>query len=365
MTDHTFLSQGDNAVYFANNEYNKAFLKAAATLSSLGSIITILTYALNKDIRTMSRHIIVCISVADLVTCMANLVGIFIIPTTKNTTGAACQIQSFISTTAVLSSFLWTLMLSVYLYIVIVKERLKYAKNMVRPWGHLFCWLLPLGINVTALTTRNLGNDGDITTAGWCWIKMVHDDGSMRERSTILLWMFIDGKGIEIIACFIILFICIFIKLHLKYKIQCSIRRESPYGTFLTQKTMVAAKKADRKLIFIPVIMILLRIWGTIRFFIYVSNIQSVIPSNISEALLYLHTLGDNLQGAMNCLLFCFFTPKVFYHIKNGCGMILHNTVQCCCCCGWCRDSSTCAYKRIDGVRDGISDDSEEGMTPS
>lgn len=36
---------------------------------------------------------------------------------------------------------------------------------------------------------------------------------------------------------------------------------------FLTLKSIEVVKKADRKLTFIPVVFILLRMWGTIRFF--------------------------------------------------------------------------------------------------
>ena len=38
-------------------------------------------------------------------------------------------------------------------------------------------------------------------------------------------------------------------------------------GHFLTLKSIEVVKKADRKLTFIPVVFILLRMWGTIRFF--------------------------------------------------------------------------------------------------
>ena len=46
------------------------------------------------------------------------------------------------------------------------------------------------------------------------------------------------------------------------------INRGFPAGShFLTVRSMEVVRKADRKLMFIPVVFILLRIWGTIRFF--------------------------------------------------------------------------------------------------
>jgi len=157
----------------ANNHINPALLLTATILSTVGASITIGTYIFIKDIKTMSRHIIVCISIGDLLTCISNFSGILIPPTHK--TKSLCEVQSFFSTTAVLTSFLWTLMLTVYLYTVIVRERIDLAKRIIIPWSHMFCWSIPIAINVIALTTGNLGNDGDETSAGWCWIRILDD----------------------------------------------------------------------------------------------------------------------------------------------------------------------------------------------
>ena len=153
----------------ANDKTDFSLLITSSLLSTIGCIITIATYFLISDIKTMSRHIIVCISFADLITCLSNLSGIF---TPKNITSKFCILQSFFGSTAILASFLWTTMLTFYLYMVIVKERLDYAKRMIIPWSHLLCWTIPLIINVVAVSTKNLGNDGDLDTAGWCWIKV-------------------------------------------------------------------------------------------------------------------------------------------------------------------------------------------------
>ena len=46
----------------------------------------------------------------------------------------------------------------------------------------------------------------------------------------------------------------------------------APGSHFLTVKSKEVVKKADRKLTFIPVVFILLRIWGTIRFFRFLAD---------------------------------------------------------------------------------------------
>ena len=103
------------------------------------------------------------------------MIGLTISP--NRISSQACIVQSFFGTTAVLASFLWTMVLTMYLYMVIVKERFESAKRMIFPFSHMFCWAIPLIINVVAMATNSLGNDGDLATSGWCWIKMV-DDGT-------------------------------------------------------------------------------------------------------------------------------------------------------------------------------------------
>lgn len=60
----------------------------------------------------------------------------------------------------------------------------------------------------------------------------------------------------------------------------------------LRRKNIEAAKELDRKLILIPLIFILLRVWGTIRFFVFLhsSNDMQLKDqiNNTGKALIYL-----------------------------------------------------------------------------
>ena len=165
-------SSNDTISVTANDQINQGLMITSAILSTIGCVITIATYFLISDIKTMSRHIIMCISIADLVTCLSNMIGLTISP--NRITSQPCVVQSFFGTTAVLASFLWTMILTIYLYMVIVKERFEKAKRMIFPFSHMLCWAIPLIINVVAMATSSLGNDGDLSSSGWCWIKMVN-----------------------------------------------------------------------------------------------------------------------------------------------------------------------------------------------
>lgn len=64
-----------------------------------------------------------------------------------------------------------------------------------------------------------------------------------------------------------------------------------PGSHFLTLKSVEVAKKADLKLTFIPVVFILLRIWGTIRFIRFLA-VYPDDPSGL-EWLVILHVSAD------------------------------------------------------------------------
>ena len=131
---------------------------------------------LHHEIRTVSRHIVVCISIADFLVTTSNCLAIAISPEVNSkvteSDNVSCAIQSFVGTTAVLWSFLWTMILAIYLYVDLIKGKHELGKRIIWPFAHLFCWLLPLAINLAALFLHKLGNSGDRNTSGWCWISV-------------------------------------------------------------------------------------------------------------------------------------------------------------------------------------------------
>ena len=173
ITNTMLLSNKTPDTKWAMDHVNSALMVTSSSLSIIGCIIIIASYISYKDIRTSSRHIIVCISIADFFVVSANLSGIFVPPHPEKV-DTFCILESFVGTTAVLCSFLWSMMLAVFLYITIVRGNVFLAERLIHPYFHLFCWLVPLTINVMALLLHVLGNSGDAATAGWCWIDLIH-----------------------------------------------------------------------------------------------------------------------------------------------------------------------------------------------
>ena len=149
---------------------NKYLLTTATVLSVFGSSIIILTFFIFKDIRTPARHIIVCIAISDLVSSLSNSLGLFRTQDTSEGKDPLCILQSFISSTFIFSSFLWTMLLAVFLYIVIVYEKSDSGKRLTFSLFHGVSWILPLIINIAAVTKGKLGDSQRFVTAGWCWI---------------------------------------------------------------------------------------------------------------------------------------------------------------------------------------------------
>ena len=153
----------------ANRVPNIILVATATLLSLLGSFLITFTYIRFKDLRTLSRHIVVCIAISDLMSSLSSCAGLFISPE-LDPRNNYCVIQAFFGAIFVLSSCLWTVFLAITLYIVIVKQNTDLAKRLIFPWLHFISWCLPLVINVVAVSLKKLGNNGDFETAGWCWI---------------------------------------------------------------------------------------------------------------------------------------------------------------------------------------------------
>ena len=115
---------------------------------------------------------------------------------------SACEIQAAIGMVAVLSTFFWTVYLSVYFYLVISKKISVDSERRIMLWFHFTGWGIPLAITAIAKEKGATGYSGDLVSSGWCWIS------SDQPWWKMLLWMVIAGKGWEILA-YIIYQLCV------------------------------------------------------------------------------------------------------------------------------------------------------------
>lgn len=291
----------------ANASTNRVLTTVSGTLSLLGASLIIVSYIAWKDFRSASRRILIYISIADFFIAGTNVIGVWHHGGDDN----YCKAQSFVSTTACLWSFFWTTFLAAFIYFVIAKKQRKKAEIMLKVF-HVFGWGVPLIIVGTAFGLDKLGNDKDFFTSGWCWISSTLP---IEERN---FWTLITGKTWEIAACVLCPTFYLMLKWHIRREVFHHQER------FPSEESKEIALKMERRLTLVPVVFILVRIWGTARFILYFAGYKSR-HSWWEVALLYLQGIGDNLQGFANFLLFCFFTEKFQAHLR----LAAHNLGLC------------------------------------
>lgn len=280
-------------------------------LSMFGCVIIIISYALWPDLRSKSRLMLACLSVGDYMNALGMGVS-GLQPSSSDDDG--CRVQAVLTTYGSLVSFFWTSCIAIYLYMTIVKSDTKKADKLVIVF-HFVSWMAPGVLTAVALGRNKLGYSGLGDTAGWCWIK-----GDVTKRETIL-WMIFTGKGWEIMSYIVV------VTLYFMIKVRIWQERRQP-SNFVTMSSYESVRSANRKLTFVPIAFVLLRMWGTIRFFLLISHHQDLAEE---EPLVLLHGMGDSGQGFANFIIFCIFTDRVRRHWINVFSSCLH--CQCSPCC--------------------------------
>ncbi|KAL9968578.1 hypothetical protein ACROYT_G020687 [Oculina patagonica] len=292
----------------ANAVVNRVLTTISASLSLLGTFVIIATFIAWKDFRSMSRRILVYISIGDFFIAGGNLFGIW----QSRDDSTVCKSQSFVTTCASLWSFFWTTFLAIFMYTVVAMKQSKKAETMLK-FYHIIGWGVPLAVTGTALGLGKLGNDKDLFSAGWCWI-----DSKLPSHDKHL-WMWVTGKAWEIAAYILSATFYLMLKCHIRKEVY---RHQKQ---FPSPQSKESALKANKRLTLVPVIFVLVRIWGTLRFIIYISaDIQST-DKVWEKILLYLHGIGDSSQGFFNFLLFCVFTEKFQTRLRIAAHALLLN----------------------------------------
>jgi len=264
-------------------------------LSMIGSLLIIISYYHWPDIRSTLRQLLLYLSITDFIIAVGNMVGIFL-EHKERTDSLLCKSQSFLTTGASLSSFLWTMSIATYLYLMITNKH-HIAVKLITAF-HIIAWGVPLGIVSLSMGFDVLGYD-EKTTVGWCWI--VRSEyiywPPWPQESKAFFWELFAGKGVELL-CYIFITI-----VYILSRRALAIDRYLVYNRNIRE----TLHETDRKLVLIPIIFVFLRIWGTIRFLAGAYCKQFIT----NYGLAVLQSLGDSSQGLANCLLFCIFTKLI------------------------------------------------------
>lgn len=280
-------------------ELEWSFLQAAvvitSTLSIIGCALIFVSYAAWRDIRTVSRKLLVYLSLCDFVTALFNIVGVMSRLDQLEDRGdhaptALCVTQSFFNSYSSIASFLWTVSIGLYLFLTLVLRDVALANKAVLPM-HVVCWGCPAICIGTAAGLGKLGYDMTLTP-GWCWLR----PGAGR------VWVLVGGKAWEMFSYILTPLLYVLIK-------RAMARESQEHVLLLTQRAREAGGEADRKLAFVPLVFVLLRVWGTVRTLMDLAG-----ASSNYYGLILLQAIGDCGQGFANGILFCFLTKRVRDH---------------------------------------------------
>ena len=206
-----------------------------SVLSLLGSFAIIATYLAFREIRTLARHLLCCLSGADLVIAAASLASLAIFAelareekeeSCNSGEGPSprlrrsCIAQGVFIVFATESAILWTMAVAIYMFVLVVLSRPTLGKKLVVPF-HVACWGLPLVLTVWLVSDGFIGYEPGATN-GICAItgtRFGRNDshGSARHSHKVVQYPIALGYEVWLYAAFLVLPV-------LYITIQCHVR---------------------------------------------------------------------------------------------------------------------------------------------
>lgn len=200
----------------------RAVVGVTCALSMIGSLLIIISYCMIPGIRTKGREILVNLSLMDFVAAASNCTGIAINfthylgnssdSTLHTTMNRLCVAQAVFAQYGTISSILWTICLSVYIYLCIMMDNKKVAFRSVVAF-YVLCYGLPAIVSAWYVSTGKLGFDR-IGGSGWCSV-ILESHGKRQLLSIIFtndIWIYLT----------IIIVPVIFVALHYHLKSEVS-----------------------------------------------------------------------------------------------------------------------------------------------
>ncbi|GAM19082.1 hypothetical protein SAMD00019534_022570, partial [Acytostelium subglobosum LB1] len=160
-----------------------------SALGCVGSLFIILSFSIFKEARSFATTLIFYLSISDLMSALSYLPF-------GRTSNALCNAQGAGLLFFLTSSYLWTMCISISLFMVFFLNR--YELGHLLKWFHLVCWGVP---SVTTLISLIAGAFGQF--GSWCFIA--------DPTSTIRLFYYLPLVFVFFVNLFV--FICIRLKI--------------------------------------------------------------------------------------------------------------------------------------------------------
>ncbi|OWF41447.1 G-protein coupled receptor 157-like [Mizuhopecten yessoensis] len=274
----------------------------SASVSVISGLAILWSYRQVPHIQNYTRYLLLCLTIADIFTAYGNLISTvrwFIIGNDKEKNDTYCVAQSFITTTSTLSAFFWTTAIAIYIFSAIALRVNIAEKRTGKIMMSAIPILIPVTITVVALGSGVLGEDDYSGSGPWCWIKS--------DVSNNVMWKLVTGKAWEVMTYMVTLVLYILIK----FSIWRENRRRGRYLRWSEADNRLRDEDAIFGISWL--FLVIARIWGTLRFFKQVFDVQ--LPQRVADILLYLQCVGDSSQAFWNFLFFFTFDPTLRQHV--------------------------------------------------
>ncbi|XP_013412130.1 G-protein coupled receptor 157 [Lingula anatina] len=304
-----------------------------SVLSILGTLLIILVYFMYVDLRTTSRKIVVFLSIGDFINALSQTIGLVWYVSDTHTSVdytdikflALCEGPAAGLIFGTIASCLWTVVLALYMYICIVRNRVGLAQKLITP-SHVVCWMIPSLMVIILMSETELGYDEALknssSSASICWIRNVNDSNPKAVFDQFL-WQVFSMPFWELTSVIVVAILTS----RTVHHVHAEILREKDQHD-ISEETMAAIWAANKKMVAIPVVMVFVRIWGIARFLVTAITKmaypgQKAILKRVDShpamvILMMLQGIGDGSQGLGNAMLFCFFTKSVRTRLWDG-----------------------------------------------
>ncbi|XP_061196684.1 G-protein coupled receptor 157-like [Saccostrea echinata] len=281
----------------------------SASLSLTGGFALLLTYNKIPEFQSPVRKILVFLTVADIFSAFGYIVGtanfLRLDDSQKNSTDPICKAQSFVTTFASLSSFAWTSIIAVHLFLAIRRQQDFERNRLLKIVYYILGWVVPAIISICFLVLDKLGRDvhGRLTVTGlWCWVKVEHSNGT---RTSGIVSLLMSGKLWELMT-YVLSF-----SMYMLLKINTYFERQKNRSYCWSDVDGANLTNEDERFCFTWLVLYLLRFWGTIRFFFAVADVQSDEIIFADTLFMYFQCAGDSAQALGNFILFCLLDKNI------------------------------------------------------
>eukprot|EP00520_Triparma_pacifica_P018675 CAMPEP_0118662362 /NCGR_PEP_ID=MMETSP0785-20121206/16790_1 /TAXON_ID=91992 /ORGANISM="Bolidomonas pacifica, Strain CCMP 1866" /LENGTH=341 /DNA_ID=CAMNT_0006555899 /DNA_START=71 /DNA_END=1093 /DNA_ORIENTATION=+ len=248
-----------------------------SSLSFVGSLIIVMSYLSFKRLRKFSLQLVFWLSISDLGNCISYFLG-------DPKTGWLCTTQSMIMSLFELSSVLWTTVIALTLFRLIVMQ--KTSSHLMKKF-HLFCFGIPFFCMFLPLITDSYGDTG-----AWCWIQTPEEN----EDESMTRALLNKGTIWRLVLFYLPLWIAIAFNSVVYIVVTNTLARVARTQASETRPKYL---KMIRRLRMYPLILVFCWMGATIN------RIQNVIYPNDPMFGLYIFQVSTrSLQGVLNAIVY-------------------------------------------------------------